>query len=201
MLLNSFSPKEVLLQKGYEKGFKEHFTGEKFYISIIDEWAFVYETAYSKLCKQFGLTSLKGFGVEGMTLALTAAGAVMSYLELMEHTGLANICSISRIDQNEFVWMDRFTVRNLEIFKSLAGEEGVSLLDVIDKCSSSMGSRLLRQWLSMPEKDIDELNRRYDTVEWFVKNPEKLHDLAHFGDGLRADFGNHLLHSGFDFLG
>lgn len=176
MLLNSFSPKEVLLQKGYEKGFKEHFTGEKFYISTIDEWAFVYETAYSKLCKQFGLTSLKGFGVEGMTLALTAAGAVMSYLELTEHTGLANICSISRIDQSKFVWMDRFTVRNLEIFKSLAGEEGVSLLDVIDKCSSSMGSRLLRQWLSMPEKDIDELNRRYDTVEWFVKNPEKLQE-------------------------
>ena len=174
MLLSSFAPKEVLLQKGYEKGFKERFTGDKFYISTIDEWAFVYENAYDKLCRQFALTSLKGFGVDGMNLALTAAGAVMSYLELTEHTGLANICSISRIDESKFVWMDRFTVRNLEIFKSLAGEEGVSLLDVIDKCSSAMGSRLLRQWLSMPEKNIDELNSRYEVVADFVENGERL---------------------------
>jgi DNA mismatch repair protein MutS len=176
MLIDSFAPKEVLLQKGYEKGFRERFTGEKFYISTIEEWAFVYETAYGKLCKQFGLASLKGFGVEGMTLALTAAGAIMSYLEITQHTGLGNICSISRIDQSKFVWMDRFTVRNLELFHSLAGEEGVSLLDVIDKCSSGMGSRRLREWISLPEKDIGELESRYDTVDYFLSNQDKLEE-------------------------
>lgn len=177
MLLDNFAPKEVLLQKGYEKGFKERFSGRKFYISTIDEWAFVYETANEKLCRQFGLTSLKGFGVEGMPLAVTAAGAVMCYLDQTQHTGLKNICSISRIDQTKFVWMDRFTVRNLELFQSLAGDEGVSLLDVIDRCSSGMGSRRLREWVSMPEKEIKELNGRYDVTAFFIKNPDRLEEV------------------------
>lgn len=175
-LLSSFDPKELVLPRAYEKLVKERF-GTKAYITTIDEWAFVKDSAVEKLKNQLGVKSLKGFAIESSPLGICAAGALLVYLEQTQHTGLSNICSISRVDGNKFVWMDRFTMRNLEVFASASGNEGTSLVDVIDKCCSPMGARLLRSWLAMPVMDLDELNARYDVVEHFVKDGESLQSL------------------------
>lgn len=169
VLLSNFAPKEIVLQKGYQAGFRERF-GNNWYLSAMDEWAFVPQACEDKLKKQFALNSLKGFGVENLTLGTTAAGAILFYLEQNQNTGVAHLCSLSRIDRGSFVWMDRFTFRNLEIFSSTAGKEGVSLLDVMDKCSSPLGARMLRNWLTMPLKDLEEIEKRHSTVESFVVN-------------------------------
>lgn len=166
VLLSNFAPKEVLVQRGYQAGFRERF-GESYYVSVMDEWAFVQDACQDKLKKQFGIQSLKGFGVEGLDLGMTAAGAILFYLEQNHNRGVAHLCSISRIDKGSFVWMDRFTIRNLELF-SASGGEGVSLLRVIDKCASPLGARLLRNWLAMPVKDIQEIEQRHTVVEYFV---------------------------------
>lgn len=172
-LLDSFGPKELLVPKGYEKGIKEKNNG-KYYISTLEEWAFVYDNSVEKLKKQLKVDSLKGFAVDNFALGVTSAGALLIYLEQTQHSGLSNICSISRIDGERFVWMDQFTYRNLEIFGSTAGKDGVSLIDVVDQSSSPMGSRLLRNWLALPIMDIEELRQRHDVVEWFTKNTESL---------------------------
>lgn len=172
-LLDSFGPKELLVPKGYEKGIKEKTNG-KYYISTLEEWAFVYDNSVEKLKKQLKVDSLKGFAVDNFALGVTSAGALLIYLEQTQHSGLSNICSISRIDGERFVWMDQFTYRNLEIFGSTAGKDGVSLIDVVDQSSSPMGSRLLRNWLALPIMDIEELRQRHDIVEWFTKNTESL---------------------------
>ena len=171
-LLSSLSPKEVIVQRGYEKGFKERF-GD-FYTTSLEEWAFVYEASEQKLLGQFGVRSLKGFGVMNAPLGICSAGALLVYLEQTHHSGLSNICSISRIDRNSFVWMDKFTLRNLEVFNSYAGGEGSALVDVMDRCCSPMGSRLLRTWLAMPILDLKELESRYDIIEYFLQRPEEL---------------------------
>ena len=176
-LLASLNPKELIVQHGYEKGVKERF-GD-FYTTSLDEWAFVYEASEQKLCKQFGVRSLKGFGVNGAPLGICSAGALLVYLEQTHHSGLRNICSISRIDRNSFVWMDKFTLRNLEVFQS-AGGDGAALVDVMDRCCSPMGSRLLRGWLAMPLLDLKELERRYDIIEYFLQRPEELARLQAF---------------------
>ncbi|MEG0517998.1 MAG: DNA mismatch repair protein MutS [Bacteroidales bacterium] len=167
LLLSNFTPKEVVVQKGYQAGFRERF-GDLCYLSAMDEWAFVPEACHEKLKKQFGLHSLKGFGVENLTLGTTAAGAILFYLEQNHNTGVSHLCSISRVDKGSFVWMDKFTFRNLEIFTSAGGSDGVSLLNVIDKCSSAPGARLLRSWLAMPVKEEAEIKRRHDVVDYFV---------------------------------
>lgn len=172
-LLSSFSPKELLVPRGYEKGVREKY-GDGFYISTLEEWAFVYESSVEKLKKQLKVDSLKGFAIDNFPLGVTSAGALLIYLEQTQHTGLTNICSISRIDEGAFVWMDRFTFRNLEIFNSTVGKEGTSLVDVMDKCSSPMGARMLRTWLAMPVMDIAELNDRYAVVQHFVDNQDDL---------------------------
>ncbi|MEF9985766.1 MAG: DNA mismatch repair protein MutS [Bacteroidales bacterium] len=169
LLLSNFTPKEVLVPKGYQAGFKERF-GDSYYVSTMDEWAFVPEACHEKLKKQFGLHSLKGFGVERLTLGTTAAGAILFYLEQNHNTGVTHLCSISRIDKGSFVWMDKFTFRNLEIFTSAGGSDGVSLLNVLDKCSSPLGARLLRNWLAMPVKEKDEIENRHNIVEYFFNN-------------------------------
>lgn len=169
LLLSNFTPKEVLVQKGYQTGFRERF-GEHYYLSTMDEWAFVPEAGHEKLKKQFGLHSLKGFGVESLTLGNTAAGAILFYLEHNHNSGVAHLCSISRIDKGSFVWMDKFTFRNLEIFTSAGGSDGVSLLHVIDKCSSPLGARLLRNWLAMPVKEEKEIAQRHHVVAYFVNS-------------------------------
>ena len=184
-LLGTFSPKEILVQRGWEKGVKEKF-GDSWYISTMDEWAFVYDNSVEKLRKQLGVDSLKGFAIDTFPLGITSAGALLFYLEQTQHVGLKNICSISRIDENSFVWMDRFTFRNLEIFTSTAGKDGVALIDVIDKCSSPMGARLLRSYLAMPVMDLNELRDRYDVVEHFTKQQDDLRTLQ----GLISDIGD-----------
>ena len=178
-LLSSFSPKELLVARGYEKGVKEKY-GDHYYISTLEEWAFVYDNAVEKLKRQLRVDSLKGFAIDTFPLGITSAGALLIYLEQTQHTGLTNICSISRIDEGSFVWMDRFTFRNLEIFSSTAGKEGTSLVEVIDRCSSPMGARLLRTWLSMPVMDLAELEDRYSVVQHFVDNREDLMRLQEF---------------------
>ncbi|MGN1214714.1 MAG: DNA mismatch repair protein MutS [Candidatus Cryptobacteroides sp.] len=175
-LLASLSPKEIVVQRGCEKGVRARY-GDKLYISTLEEWAFVQDAAEEKLKKQFGVKSLKGFAVDRYPLGICSAGALLVYLEQTQHTGLKNICSLSRIDGDKFVWMDKFTIRNLEIFESSAGGEGVPLVSVIDKCSSPMGSRLLRNWLAMPVMDIRELNSRYDVVSHFLEQEEDLNAL------------------------
>ncbi len=175
-LISSLSPKELVVERGEEKRIRELF-GDKAYISTIEEWAFVHDSAVERLKKQLKVDSLKGYGIERYPLGICSAGALTVYLEQTHHAGLANICSISRIDCGSFVWMDRFTVRNLEVFSASAGGEGVSLVDVIDKCSSPMGSRLLRTWLAMPSLDIDEIRSRHDIVEDFCRDRERLDNL------------------------
>ena len=172
-LLSSFAPKELLVPRGYEKGTRERY-GDHFYISTLEEWAFVYDNAVNKLKKQLQVDSLKGFAIDSFPLGITSAGALLIYLEQTQHKELSNICSISRIDEDSFVWMDRFTFRNLEIFASTAGKEGTSLVEVMDKCSSPMGARMLRAWLAMPVMDLQELEARYDVVQHFVDNREDL---------------------------
>ena len=170
-LCSSLAPKEMVVQRGMERFVREKFSTQT-YITTLDEWAFVQDSAEEKLRSQLGVKSLKGFAVGGCPFALCAAGALVVYLEQTGHTGLKNICSMSRIDASKYVWMDKFTVRNLEIFASAAGPEGTSLVDVVDRCSSPMGARLLRQWLAMPVLDKAELESRYDVVWHFVENDE-----------------------------
>lgn len=175
-LIASLAPKEIVVQRGNEKRVKELY-GDTLYVSTLDEWAFVYDAAVEKLKRQLRVDSLKGYAIDSYPLGVSSAGALIVYLEQTQHTGLANICSISRIDEDKFVWMDKFTIRNLEIFSASAGGEGVSLVSVIDKCCSPMGSRLLRGWLAMPSLDLKELNARYDIVGHFTDNGELLNDV------------------------
>ena len=175
-LIASLAPKEIVVQRGNEKRVRE-LDGDTLYVSTLDEWAFVYDAAVEKLKRQLRVDSLKGYAIDSYPLGVSSAGALIVYLEQTQHTGLANICSISRIDEDKFVWMDKFTIRNLEIFSASAGGEGVSLVSVIDKCCSPMGSRLLRGWLAMPSLDLKELNARYDIVGHFTHDSELLNEV------------------------
>ena len=172
-LLSSFSPKELLVPRGYEKGTRERY-GDGFYISTLEEWAFIYDNSVEKLKKQLQVDSLKGFAIDKFPLGVTSAGALLIYLEQTQHKQLCNICSVSRIDEGSFVWMDRFTFRNLEIFASTAGKEGTSLVEVMDRCSSPMGARMLRNWLAMPVMDLQELEDRHSVVQHFMDNQDDL---------------------------
>ena len=183
-LVGSLKPKELVVQRGYEKGLRERL-GD-IYTTSIDEWAFVYDSAVERLKRQLQVESLKGFAIDPFPLGICSAGALLVYLEQTQHTGLKNICTIGRIDEAKFVWMDKFTLRNLEVFQSAAGADGVSLVQTLDKCSSPMGARLLRQWLAMPILDLKELNARYDVVQYFTQQPSVLEetqiDLGKLGD-------------------
>ena len=172
-LLSSFSPKELLVPRGYEKGTRERY-GDGFYISTLEEWAFIYDNSVEKLKKQLQVDSLKGFAIDKFPLGVTSAGALLIYLEQTQHKQLCNICSVSRIDEGSFVWMDRFTFRNLEIFASTAGKDGTSLVEVMDRCSSPMGARMLRNWLAMPVMDLQELEDRHSVVQHFMDNQDDL---------------------------
>lgn len=175
MLLSSMSPKEIVIQRGYRDGFRERF-GDKYYLSYMDEWAFANQACEDKLKEQFSLASLKGFGVEGMNLAITAAGAILFYLEQNHNKSVSQLCSIGRIERDRYVWLDRFTVRNLELFAS-AAPDGVSLLQVIDKTCCPLGARLLRNWLSLPIKEMDEIRERHSVVEAFYNDSCRLDEL------------------------
>jgi DNA mismatch repair protein MutS len=169
-LLSSFSPKEILFEKGKQKIFSEQF-GDKYYTYKLDDWIFTEESAYDRLLKQFETTSLKGFGVSNLKLGIIAAGAILQYLEITQHHKIRHISSLSRIDEDHYVWLDKFTMRNLELFQSI-NEGARTLLDILDKTVSPMGSRLLKRWIALPLKDIKPVNERLDIVEYFMKNPD-----------------------------
>lgn len=167
-LLNSFQPKEVIYPKGQENRFHELF-GNKFYIYPIEEWFFDRDSAAERLTKHFEVSSLKGFGIERMNCGISAAGAVLNYLEMTKHDMISHITSISRIDESHCVLLDKFTLRNLELLHS-AYEEGHSLVDIIDQAITPMGSRTIRRWICMPLKSPVEINNRLDIVDCFIHN-------------------------------
>ncbi len=169
-LLNNFAPKEVLYQKGKDSEFTEYF-GNKLYTYKLDEWAFVESAGYDKLLNHFQTSSLKGFGIENYTYGIVAAGAILFYLELTQHDKVKHITSVSRLDEDRYVWLDRFTVRNLELFNSV-NENAKTLISVIDKTISPMGARLLKRWVSLPLKELRPINERLDVVEYFLTHEE-----------------------------
>lgn len=169
-LLNSFQPKEVIYPKGQETRFHELF-GNKFYIYPIEEWFFDRDSATERLTKHFEVSSLKGFGIERMNCGISAAGAVLNYLEMTKHDMVQHITSISRIDESHCVLLDKFTLRNLELLHS-SYEGGRSLVDIIDRTITPMGGRTLRRWICMPLKSPDEINSRLDIVDCFIKNED-----------------------------
>ncbi len=176
-LISNFQPKEIIYQRSYEGRFKMSF-GDKHYTYKLDEWVFSKELNREKLCKQFGTTSLKGFGIEAMSSAIAAAGAILYYLEFTEHKDINHISSISRIDEDKYVWIDRFTIRNLELFSSNDQRVRSGFADVIDRTRTPMGGRLLKKWIALPVKDINELNARLDVVQWFKERPDRADEIG-----------------------
>lgn len=167
-LVNSLNPKEILYEKSHRSIFSAMFS-PRFYIYPVDEWMFVYDSAYERLLKQFATASLKGFGVENMHAALSAAGSVLHYLDLTQHDQIKHINKLSRIEEEEHVWLDKFTIRNLELFRPM-NENGKSLIEILDSTATPMGARLLRKWLALPLKNVREINKRHDMVETLTKN-------------------------------
>ena len=168
-LISNLAPKEVIYQRGFEDRFNAVF-GNRLYTYRLEEWVFSQEVNREKLCRQFGTKNLKGFGIEQMDCGISAAGAILYYLEFTEHRNIGHIASISRIDRNDFVWIDKFTIRNLELFSSNGDNAKSSFANVIDRTQTPMGGRMLRRWVAMPIKDIDRLQKRQDVVEYLVQN-------------------------------
>jgi DNA mismatch repair protein MutS len=167
-LLSSFQPKEVLYQRGRSQEFNEIF-GTKYYIYNLDDWVYTEDAAFDRLTRHFQTVSLKGFGVENLPLGIIASGAILHYLDLTQHKQIQHINHLSRIEEDHYVWLDRFTIRNLELFSTLY-EGARSLLQVIDKTISPMGSRLLRRWMALPLKEKDPVEERLDVVETFIRD-------------------------------
>ena len=165
-LLSGFTPKEVLFDRTKESKIKEHFSNN-LYTYKLDDWIFTTEAANDKLLSHFETTSLKGFGIDIYPQAIIAAGAILHYLDITEHKQIGHIRTISRIEQDEYVWLDRFTIRNLELFGS-ANEGAKTLLNVLDSTQTPMGARLLKRWIALPLKNIGEINNRLDVVGSFV---------------------------------
>ena len=165
-MLNNFQPKEVLYENKKKELFIETF-GVKFYTNKLDDWIFTTEAANDRLLKQFETSSLKGFGVQSMTYGIIAAGAILYYLDITQHEQLGHITSLSRIDEERYVWLDKFTVKNLELFHS-PYEGAKTLIDVLDRTISPMGGRLMKRWISLPLKDIQPVNDRFDIVQHLV---------------------------------
>ncbi len=169
-LVQSFRPKEVLYERGLKELIQDTF-GMGFYIYAIDEWVFSEQAATDRLLKHFQTQSLKGFGIDKQTLGTIAAGAILYYLDITQHTQIGNITSIQRIAEDEYVWIDRFTFRNLEIFSPL-NEDGHSLIDIIDNTLTPMGSRMLKRWMSLPLKNVTAINERQQIATHFIENAE-----------------------------
>ena len=175
-LLQSLKPAEVIFQRNRQKQFKELF-GPKFFTYTLDEWVFAEAYAHESLLKHFGTHSLKGFGIEHLREGIIAAGAILHYLKDTEHPNLGHITSIQRIDREEHLWMDRFTIRNLELFGGAAGSN--TLLTVLDNTVSPMGARLLKRWMIMPLNNIAKISERLDTVEFFIKETDLRNKISH----------------------
>ena len=181
-LLQSLKPAEVIFQRSQQKYFKENF-GTRFFSYTLEEWIFAEAYATESLLKHFGTHSLKGFGIEGIQSGIIAAGAVLHYLKDTEHPNLGHITSIQRIDREDHLWMDRFTIRNLELFGGADGSN--TLLKVLDNTVSAMGARLLKRWMVLPLNNIVKINERLNTVEFLIKEVD-----------LRNKVTQHIKHAG-----
>ena len=175
-MLNNFQPKEVLFEKGKKDLFLEYF-GPKFYTFKLDDWIFRPEAANDRLIKQFETSSLKGFGVQSLTYGVIAAGAILYYLDITQHEQLGHITNLSRIEENRYVWLDKFTIKNLELFHS-PYEGARTLIDVMDRTISPMGGRLLKRWLALPLKDMQPVNERLDIVKHLTENTVSKDEIA-----------------------
>jgi len=169
-LLNNFNPKEVLFMRGKRAQFEQTF-GNKFYTFELDDWVFTEQSARKKLLDHFEVKNLKGFGVEHLTNGIIAAGAILQYLIITQHTQIGHITSLARIEEERYVRLDKFTIRNLELLGSM-NDEGGSLLSVIDKTICPMGARLLRRWVIFPLKEAAPINDRLGVVEYFFRQPD-----------------------------
>lgn len=169
-LLGNLQPKEVLYQKGKEKIFQELFGG-KFYTFTLDDWMFTEDAANDRLLRHFETSSLKGFGVHNLRNGIIAAGAIMHYLDLTKHSQVGHVTHLSRIEEEQYVWLDKFTVNNLELFGSF-NEGAKTLVQVMDRTISPMGSRLLKRWIALPLKDTARINKRLDMVGFLTATEE-----------------------------
>ena len=184
-LLSNLQPKEVVYQRVAEDRFKASF-GVRYYTYRLDEWVFSEDVCREKLCRQFGTKSLKGFGVDHMSAGLSAAGSILHYLEMTEHRQTDHLRSIARLDSEDAVWIDKFSIANLELFSSNGGARRTSFTDVIDRTLTPMGGRLLKRWVAMPLRKVEQIEARHEVVEVFVKDVE-LHEalteqIARVGD-------------------
>ena len=168
-LLNNFQPKEVLVERGRKNDFERYF-GNRFFNFFLDDWVFTEQTARQKLLSHFKVKSLKGFGVEHLHNGIIASGAILQYLEITQHTHISHIITLSRIEEERYVRMDKFTVRSLELLQPMQ-EDGKSLLDIIDRTVSPMGARMLKRWVVFPLKDVKPIKERQDIVEYFFREP------------------------------
>lgn len=169
-LLNNFAPKEVLFERGKRGMFEGNF-GSKFFTFELEDWVFTETTAREKLLKHFEVKNLKGFGVEHLKNGVIASGAILQYLLMTQHTEIGHITALSRIEEDKYVRLDKFTVRSLELMGSM-NDGGSSLLNVIDRTISPMGARLLKRWLVFPLKDVQPINERLNVVEYFFRQPD-----------------------------
>ena len=169
-LLNNFAPKEILFERGKRGMFEGNF-GNKFFTFELEDWVFTETSSREKLLKHFETKNLKGFGVEHLKNGIIASGAILQYLDMTQHYQIGHITSLSRIEEDRYVRLDKFTVRSLELLGSM-NDGGTSLLDVIDKTISPMGARLLKRWVVFPLKDEKPINERLDVVEYFFREPD-----------------------------
>lgn len=176
-LISNLQPKEIVYQRGREEQFADAF-GTKHYTYRLDEWVFAESVNRDKLCKQLGVQNLKGFGIDSMSEGISAAGAILYYLEFTEHHQTAHLRSIQRIDREEYVWIDKFTIRNLELFTSSGSMSKCSLVDILDRTRTPMGGRQLKRWVAMPLMDIEKIRLRQNIVEKILTDEE-------FGKALR----------------
>lgn len=183
-LLQNFSPSEVLVSKQKRTLFTETF-GKNFHTFYMEDWVYQADYAYETLIKHFNTKTLKGFGIEDLYEGIVASGSILHYLSETQHHKLQHIASISRIAEDEYVWMDKFTIRNLELYNS-TNPNAVTLLSVIDKTISPMGGRMLKRWLALPLKNLDKIKQRHDVVGYFMSEPTVLqkiqHHIKHIGD-------------------
>ncbi len=180
-LLNSFKPKEVLYERSKHSLFVQFF-GDKFYTYKLDDWMFTEQSSEERLLKHFQTSSLKGFGVQSLRYGIIAAGAALQYLDITQHTSIKHITKVSRIEEDHYVWLDKFTIRNLELFQPLH-ESGKTLIDVLDRTISPMGSRLMKRWIALPLKNVQQIEERLAVVEYYIEQAEQreqLEEQVHF---------------------
>ncbi|WP_396217186.1 DNA mismatch repair protein MutS [Flavobacterium sp.] len=176
-LLQNFRPSEVLVSKQQKADFKQHF-GEDFHVFYLEDWIYKEDYAFESLTKHFQTNSLKGFGIDDFNEAVISSGAILYYLSETQHNKIQHITNIQRIAEDAYVWMDKFTIRNLELYHSY-NPNAVTLIDVIDKTLSPMGSRLLKRWLALPLKDINKIKGRHEVVAYLKENSEELHQIQY----------------------